>query len=412
MMQFANPTNDVIDTTVRKAYLSDICLTYSVLRPGMEILRDGSDKYSSKPDFLPPDTMDNDRRKDLKHSATPITSVDLLTAAAAVGNIEAVDHFIAQGADPLGYTSGILTGPIKAAAVCGHTPMVLKLVELARHDFPTLGARERDWILVTFETAVCHAMKAGDTESVRMLLEFFVTRREARIPEIWKKLITDGAQNGKTETLVTILKDDIPKRNPGDHHSDLQYALKEACEAGHSELVCRILGGDFVLFNRDHLIQQTSLEAARYGHRKLVVVLRSYGAHIGSQHLVEGMTTFADRATTHFLMTRHLVDAGVSIDAQVLKQCESKASFALRARHKMKQSHFCLTDGAMVTILIASEAKRQGLRAELKSCGSIKLLLRLVLNGKIIVPPEPLDFMKLAVEVVDWLASESQPAAS
>ena len=46
MMQFANPTNDVIDTTVRKAYLSDICLTYSVLRPGMEILRDGSDKYS------------------------------------------------------------------------------------------------------------------------------------------------------------------------------------------------------------------------------------------------------------------------------------------------------------------------------------------------------------------------------
>ena len=85
------------------------------------------------------------------------------TTAAAVGNIEAVDHFIAQGADPLGYTSGILTGPIKAAAVCGHTSMVRKLVEIARQDFPTLGARERDWTLFTFETAVCHAMKAGDT---------------------------------------------------------------------------------------------------------------------------------------------------------------------------------------------------------------------------------------------------------
>ena len=152
-----------------------------------------------------------------------------------------------------------------------------------------------------------------------MLLEFFVTHRKARIPKIWQKLITDGAQNGRTGTLVTILKDDIPKRNPGDHHSDLQYALKEACKAGHSELVCRILGVDFVLFNRDHLIQQTSLEAARYGHRKFVDVLRSHGAHVGSQHLVEGMTTFADRSTTHFLMTRHLVDADVSINAQVLK---------------------------------------------------------------------------------------------
>lgn len=77
----------------------------------------------------------------------------------------------------------------------------------------------------------------------------------------------------------------------------------------------------------------------------------------------------------------------------------------------MKEAHFCLTDGIMICILIASKAKQQGLQAELNSCGTITLLHRLVLNEKVRVPSEPLPFLGLAKEVAEWLADENQSVA-
>jgi hypothetical protein len=42
----------------------------------------------------------------------------------------------------------------------------------------------------------------------------------------------------------------------------------------------------------------------------------------------------------------------------------------------------------------------------LKAFGSIKIMLRLVLNGKMKVPTEPLPFKEMAKEVLAWLKAE------
>ncbi|KAH6872499.1 hypothetical protein BKA58DRAFT_419920 [Alternaria rosae] len=281
LMRFSNLGSGPTRDDVRKTYLRDLCLTFSVLRPQMEILSD-----------VPFLLKENDHMTRSRYPVLP--GPNLLTSAAAVGKFEALHHFIAQGADPLGYTAGIITTPIKAAAVCGHTPMVCKLVEIARLDFHTLEERERDWILFTFETAQCHAIKAGDAESLRLLLEFFVAHRNTSIPKMWPKMISEAAKNGKTETLVTLLKDIIPKSTERGHQSDLQETWKESCKAGHAELVRRLLGDEFALVKRDPIIQKVSLEAARFGHGGLVELLKGYGAHIESQHLVQAITAFPD----------------------------------------------------------------------------------------------------------------------
>lgn len=220
LLRFSNPGSGLTRDDVRKTYLRDLCLTFSVLRPQTEILSDvpflpkENDHMTRSRYPVPPGPSRPNNvaiMLGLEHWPASITLTDLLTSAAAVGNFEALHHFIAQRADPLGYTASIITTPIKAAAVCGHTLMVRKLVEIARRDFHTLEERERDWILFTFETAACHAIKAGDAESVRLLLEFFVAHRNASIPEMWPKMVSEAARNGKTETLVTLLKDVIPK---------------------------------------------------------------------------------------------------------------------------------------------------------------------------------------------------------
>jgi hypothetical protein len=105
-------------------------------------------------------------------------------------------------------------------------------------------------------------------------------------------------------------------------------------------------------------------------------------------------------------MVHHLIEAGVAVVSLVLGNFESRASRVLKARHNFHKVHKCISEGAMVTILIAREAMRTVSRHELKQFGSIKLLLRLVLNGKLKVPTEPLPFEEMAKEVIDWLAAE------
>jgi hypothetical protein len=147
----------------------------------------------------------------------------------------------------------------------------------------------------------------------------------------------------------------------------------------------------------------------------VVDTLRNHGALLRSEHLIDGSADLYTHTRAskekqgilraRFFMVHHLVRAGVAVDSLALEHLEKRASRVLKARHDFHKAHACVSDGAMVTVLVAREAMRSVSQRELKRFGSIKLLLKLVLNGKMKVPTMPLPFEEMAREVCDWMVA-------
>jgi hypothetical protein len=65
---------------------------------------------------------------------------------------------------------------------------------------------------------------------------------------------------------------------------------------------------------------------------------------------------------------------------------------------------------AMTVVLVASEIKKHFSRGVIKAeAGSMMMVLRLVVKGKLHVPTEPLPFCQLAQEVLDWTQTNDAP---
>jgi hypothetical protein len=160
-------------------------------------------------------------------------------------------------------------------------------------------------------------------------------------------------------------------------------------------------------------------EAIQQGHRVMVELFRAYGVDLQPDHLVDCLgkpkhpldrfesssirvsVNPKPRGCIH--MVQHLLNAGVAVDGEVFKRCEEWASNVLKARHDFKKAQSSISEGAMVTIIIAREAMSRLKKEELNASGSVKLLLKLVLNGRIKVPTAPLPFEEMAKEVYAWL---------
>jgi len=95
---------------------------------------------------------------------------DMLSAAAAVGNNEAVNHYQARGAklvdlatrDPTKCQLDKLGELVKAAARTAQTAMVRRIVELARRKYHGAADHEQSFIRGTFSGALGNAIDAGD----------------------------------------------------------------------------------------------------------------------------------------------------------------------------------------------------------------------------------------------------------
>jgi hypothetical protein len=89
------------------------------------------------------------------------------------------------------------------------------------------------------------------------------------------------------------------------------------------------------------------------------------------------------------------------VDDLVLQKCEGRTSYILRAIYNRDKMYCCIADGAMTAILVAHEAIEHLSRATLRRYGSMRLLLRLIVSGKVEVLTEPMPFQDMAEEVLE-----------
>jgi hypothetical protein len=195
-----------------------------------------------------------------------------------------------------------------------------------------------------------------------------------------------------------------------------------ACVAGRTDIVQYLLEQRHIawttLFHtRDSELVYTPEPAttialaAQYGHRALINLYVKQGNTIAPCVLNDALSRPLGRdlyqtPTPVFLMVQHLISIGAVVDEETLHTCEGRTGRIQVCLYKPDQ-HCYITDGAMTATLLAHEAMKHLPRETLQRYGSIKLLLRKVANGKVKVPTEPMPFLEMAKEVLEWLRGPS-----
>jgi len=382
---------------------------------------------------------------------------DLLAAAAAVGSERAVANYVALGGEIL-RTQRCFRSPLAAAASTGKLDTVRFLLETITQDVvkavPTLTHISRGepfsdchryyWI---FAAAIRHAVRYGHAEIALFLLTFtrqifpqilseedgpfFVEamRTSSSLDLVKTLLEAECLANQLTEARKIVsaneyAKEGIPAvtEEASLFHVDMvsstfqEYILEgaqAACVAGRVDVIQYLLENDFIQWTTifHDKVFGTKLScvqvAARYGHRSMMELYIAHGNTITSRELTIAISRNAldGQPEVGFHMAQYLLRAGALVDDLVLQECEARTSYVQRAIYKRGSIHCCITDGAMTATLIAHAAMKQSTQTTLQRYVAIKMLLRIIVSGKVRVPTEPLPFQAMAKEVIDWLKS-------
>jgi hypothetical protein len=195
-----------------------------------------------------------------------------------------------------------------------------------------------------------------------------------------------------------------------DNHYRLERGLLQVCVASRIEIVQYFLeqGKLFWSYEFSSGSMARAMDpnnnplnlAMLHGHRALINLYIQSGGKIFTHHLAVAMENPWSLSPI-YLMIQHLIDAGASVDEDILKRCEGRASYIQKAIYKRKTVYNCLTNSTMTVILIAHEASKHLSPDHLQKCSSVRLLLRYFINGKIKVPFAPKPFLEMAHEIME-----------
>lgn len=186
-------------------------------------------------------------------------TADLLSAGAAVGDIQMVQHLLRSGHDPQ-LCSGIFWYPAIHAARLGHTQMLAVLLESPMRDQPRRG------IGGPVEAALVAACRAGQSQT----LEYVLTRPSHifSLETSLKYAFETLAENGHIDLLPSLAA-----RAPSSIPSDMMYrAVQAACRTGHISTVRYLLesGADISMYDSEG---GPLVEACLHGHLEIVRLL-------------------------------------------------------------------------------------------------------------------------------------------
>lgn len=104
-------------------------------------------------------------------------------------------------------------------------------------------------------------------------------------------------------------------------------------------------------------------------------------------------------------MVHHLIAAGSTTDRSTIAACEVRAMRIVCIYRDRGQQKYKLTDGVRVIIKICHTTMMRFSRTPSVVPGHAKMVLRLVLSGKITVEES---FKDMAKDMMDWVTGKSQ----
>jgi hypothetical protein len=287
--------------------------------------------------------------------------------------------------------------------------------------------------------AVNLATEHLNVSSAYTLIKFLRKNCPTQLPTLHETLLVRAAKFDNL-TLLKILIAELEVQNT-EHVAEIQTAVDSVFSVLRSTLNCRPnFTFDQVAFLRYFLDNKiitaedtapyhyTMLRAvdlaAQLGDNLLVDILVEYGAtplhlQVALTHILAPPSRrshlpfhtgelFSLPCMPVFQMTQHLLKAGTIVTATALSWCESRASIVMRMHYDKARSAGNLADDAKTTVLVGYQVMKQGLLLRGTFGGIMKLVLRLITNGEITIPTEPLLFQSMAGEITEWLTASTE----
>jgi hypothetical protein len=287
--------------------------------------------------------------------------------------------------------------------------------------------------------AVNLATEHLNVSSAYTLIKFLRKNCPTQLPILHETLLVRAAKFGNL-TLLKILIAELEVQNT-EHVAEIQTAVDSVFSVLRSTLNCRpnftfdqvavlryFLDNKIITAEDTAPYHYTMLRAvdlaAQLGDNLLVDILVEYGAtplhlQVALTHILAPPSRrsqlpfhtgelFSLPCVPVFHMTQHLLKTGTIVTATALSWCENRASIVMRMHYDKARSAGNLADDPKTTVLVGYQVMKQGLLLRGTFGGIMKLVLRLITNGEITIPTEPLLFQSMAGEITEWLKASTE----
>ena len=324
--------------------------------------------------------------------AEEIAMPDLLAAAAALGSVPAVQHFLDEGTKVLtGHLVAGFGSPLLAAS--NDARVLQPLLNQAEHEIESTSASSEHTpqaLFAILDNAIRAAVDAKSADCAIMLIDFAEEHSGKRVVRQFNSYAARAAESGSIELVDYFL---LQKPNSAEN------VILKACEYGQLTLVRHLLSTKVMIpppglcpLPRDYTYTPLRV-AVQNKNRALVNLLIEFGADLTPDLIICALTL--PRGSV-FPMVQHLFQMGCSVNRKVVVETTRSAK-----KYIIKEPSWRYAmDRAMSVVLIAHHIKDSSPEYLLWFKDGIEALKH-VADGRYPVPTEPLPFQDMAREFLE-----------
>jgi len=360
-----------------------------------------------------------ERKRDHLNSAQENVN-DMLAAAATVGSLTAVRHYVSQSAEVIDWFPKYFAGfgnPVTAAASSGNVEVLECLLievnnELTKRRFARIqhGRTTRCGPLAeTITSAIRFAVRSGKLRAVVTLFDF-LPRCRVEIPAHMKSrshYLADAMRWGQMDVFIWLM--DQWNSLIADLHywNALTAGLRLAVKHGHTNIVRYVF--DKGLVYPDDADVNTVPIAATHGHRAIIQLALDRGVQLTMQDLIAALNGSLPLLITQYLLLHNVPltsvtkeEDGRSITTSIVLIVEALCRESIHipfgdyneVRGKEK---------VLALILLASEMRRQIPELTLDNCVELKKVFDRLVRECLGLPRGSIPYLEMAEELHSWM---------
>jgi len=345
---------------------------------------------------------------------------DMLAAAATVGSLAAVRHYISQSAEVIDWFPKYFAGfgnSVTAAACSGNVEILESLLievnnELTKRRFARIqhGRTTRCGPLTeTITSAIKSAVRTGKLEAVITLFNF-LPRCRVEIPAHMKSrshYLADAMRWGQMDVFIWLMDQWNPLIADLPYWNALTAGLRLAVKYGHANIVRYVF--DKGLMNPHDTDVNIVLIAATHGHRAIIQLALNHGVQLTIQDLIAALNGSLPLLITQYLLLHNVpltsvtnAEDGRSITTSVVPMVEALCRESIHipfgdyneVRGKEK---------VLALILLASEMRRQIPELTLDNCVELKKVFDRLVRECLGLPRGSVPYLEMAEELHSWM---------
>ncbi|KAH6873367.1 hypothetical protein BKA58DRAFT_469003 [Alternaria rosae] len=344
----------------------------------------------------------------------------ILSAAAAVGSLEATRHYISQSAEIIDWFPIYFAGfgnPI-TAAVCSGNMKVLEFLlievnnELTKRRFARIQHGRTTCcgpLTETITSAIKFAVRTGQLKAVVTLFNF-LPRCRVEIPTHMKspsQYLADAMRWGQVDIFTWLMDQWNPVTTELPYWNVLTAGLRLAVKYGHTNIV-RYIFDKGLMYPHDADVN-TVLIAATHGHRAIIQLALDRGVELTMQDLIAALNGSLPLLITQYFLLHNVLlksvtkeEGGRTITTSIVPIVEAICQESIN----ISFGDYNAVQGkekVLALILLAFEMRRQIPELTLDNCVELKKVFDRLVKVCLILPKGSVPYLEMAEDVHSWM---------